>query len=517
MKTVSYPEKITVSGVTYVHGPALPADTEDKCAHCAANGSEELCEAMGWECLRADPVYWVASRTPAGDTESEAGKRTAICAHCGKRHVCRTSVKVCVPGGRTETWCPTCFGTDGAICQSCGIKFDAASAVDVDGDTFCTVCRDAKAHKCDRCGRWELTRKNASDEVLCAGIAKRWCVSCVSAHSSVCGHCGKRVPTEETSTVDHDTWCDKCADEFACLCENCGNLSANLVYNEANDQYLCATCISRATTTANLVYDYHGFTRCRTLKFWGGDKRDAGTLFMGFELEAGGVSAAKRQAAAVALRALDTPEEHFHMEHDGSIPCEGFETVSAPHTLAAHESYGWDRICKILIDNGFKSHDTGGRCGLHVHVSRAFLSADDCAKLDLITLKNKVFWERVARRSETSYAAFTQKDKITDYGKTGNRYCAVNFQPQHTVEFRLFRGTLKYDTLMATLQIVDGMCRWVKTRTINQLHENKGELEKFVAFLEQDKATYGRAIAYIERRKAVTDPNAREASETPDI
>ena len=514
MKTVLYPEKITVGGVTYVHGPALPA-TEDKCAHCAAIGNDALCEAMGWECLRADPIYWVASATPV--TETRADKRMVACDHCGKRRLSASSVKVRVSGTAVETWCAACFTKDGTICQTCGTKVSAAYAGDVDGDTFCNACRDTKAFKCDRCGKWE-TRRNEPPNVWVGGAVKHWCTTCRSERSSVCGHCGKRVASDEVCTVDNSTWCNPCADEFAFLCENCGNLSANLEYNEDSDQYRCAACTVRSAPSANLVYDYHGFMRCHTLKFWGGNKADAGTLFMGFELEAGGTTSSKRYAAAAAIRALDTTEEHVHMEHDGSIPDAGFETISAPHTLAAHEAYGWDRICKILVDNSFKSHDTGGRCGLHVHVSRAFLTADDCAKLDLITLKNKLFWERVARRSEVSYAAFIKKDKLTDYGKSGNRYAAINFQPERTVEFRLFRGTLKYDTLMATLQIVDGICRWVKTRTIDQLHKNEGELEKFVAFLEQDKATYGRAIAYIERRKAVVDPNAREAgAETPDI
>ena len=34
----------------------------------------------------------------------------------------------------------------------------------------------------------------------------------------------------------------------------------------------------------------------------------------------------------------------------------------------------------------------------------------------------------------------------------------MNLQNGHTVEFRMFRGTLNYNTLIATLQLVDRVC-----------------------------------------------------------
>ena len=37
-------------------------------------------------------------------------------------------------------------------------------------------------------------------------------------------------------------------------------------------------------------------------------------------------------------------------------------------------------------------------------------------------------------------------------------YVAVNLNNYHTIEFRLFRGTLKYNTFIATLQMVNHIC-----------------------------------------------------------
>ena len=38
------------------------------------------------------------------------------------------------------------------------------------------------------------------------------------------------------------------------------------------------------------------------------------------------------------------------------------------------------------------------------------------------------------------------------------RYTAVNLTNEDTVEIRIFRGTLKYNTLIATLQLVNAIC-----------------------------------------------------------
>ena len=50
---------------------------------------------------------------------------------------------------------------------------------------------------------------------------------------------------------------------------------------------------------------------------------------------------------------------------------------------------------------------------------------------------------------------------ILDHAKNGTsreRYTCVNLQNSDTIEFRIFRGTLKYNTLIATLQLVDRIC-----------------------------------------------------------
>jgi hypothetical protein len=125
----------------------------------------------------------------------------------------------------------------------------------------------------------------------------------------------------------------------------------------------------------------------------------------------------------------------------------------------------------------------------------------------------------VARRTQSDYARYVDKPD-SDFGRCAEKYCAVNFRPADTVEFRLFRGTLKFSTLMATLEVVDAVCRWVKTRTTDQLLRNCGEVDGFVAWMgEAERAeTYKNALAYVGERRAVEDANSgTSGGDGPDL
>lgn len=51
------------------------------------------------------------------------------------------------------------------------------------------------------------------------------------------------------------------------------------------------------------------------------------------------------------------------------------------------------------------------------------------------------------------------KEMIDDIKKCAySRYRCINIQNYYTIEFRLFRGTLKYNTFIATLQLVNEIC-----------------------------------------------------------
>ena len=59
------------------------------------------------------------------------------------------------------------------------------------------------------------------------------------------------------------------------------------------------------------------------------------------------------------------------------------------------------------------------------------------------------------------YGYKDQPKELLDHAKKSahaGRYTSVNLTNKNTIEFRIFRGTLKYNTLIATLQLLDRIC-----------------------------------------------------------
>jgi hypothetical protein len=253
------------------------------------------------------------------------------------------------------------------------------------------------------------------------------------------------------------------------------------------------------------------------------DRTTGQFLYLGFELEAGKGDQTKVNQCAEELKKLDAKQTYYHMERDGSIPSYGFELISNPMTLLAHQAYDWKDILKRMRAAGMKSFDTGGACGLHVHFTKAFLTAVEQVKLDMFVTRNKKFWERLGRRDEVSYSTFhrkTTESYVRDdraYVDCRDRYTALNFRSScsSTVEFRLFCGTLNYRSFMATLEIVDAAVRWVKTRSIKQIHDNAGETDNFVTYVKTHKKLYANAADFIANQFAPGGDVEPEPSDAP--
>lgn len=132
----------------------------------------------------------------------------------------------------------------------------------------------------------------------------------------------------------------------------------------------------------------------------------------------------------------------------------------------------WQAVLQRAIAMGYLSHQAG-TCGLHVHVSRdAFGDTDDAQDKAIARVLFFVerHWNELLRFSRRSqhqmdrwaarYGYRDHPDEMLEHIKKGygNRYTCVNLTNENTVEFRMFRGTLKWNTLIATLQMVNRIC-----------------------------------------------------------
>lgn len=198
----------------------------------------------------------------------------------------------------------------------------------------------------------------------------------------------------------------------------------------------------------------------------------AGPRFFGVELEideAGECTSSARALMAVANR----DGAHAYCKHDGSLE-EGFEIVTHPMSLDYHlTQMPWAEVCRKAVSLGYLSHQAG-TCGLHVHVSRAAFG-DTPEKQDAVIARILYFfekhWEELLKFSRRTpaqlnrwaarYGYQEQPKDILEHAKDdrhASRYTCVNLTNADTIEFRIFRGTLRVNTILATLQLLDRIC-----------------------------------------------------------
>jgi hypothetical protein len=208
-------------------------------------------------------------------------------------------------------------------------------------------------------------------------------------------------------------------------------------------------------------------------------------------------------------------DDNVYCKHDGSLD-NGFEIVTHPCTLEYHRQLPYQDLFKYLTDKGYKSHDTT-TCGLHIHFNRNFfgkskLEQDLCiSKLLYLFEKNWGKVEKIARRSANRYAVrcnlYDNESPIDLYAKSKDteKYCAINLEHRDTVEIRIFKGTLKYETFINTLEFVNKMVHIAKDTDIYNIQNVTWD--NIVTHFSDE------LISYIDSKVKESEAIAKEMSE----
>lgn len=290
------------------------------------------------------------------------------------------------------------------------------------------------------------------------------CPTCADELTVNCDSCGERIYIADAVSDENYTVCEACRQNYFVVCEECGRLVPDneAYYLPESDTPLCECCYESAQDTVAIhEYSY------KPDPIFCGD----GLRYFGVELEIdfGGKSC---DHARALLDVSNTDNENLYIKTDGSLD-DGLELVTHPMTLDYHiHNMPWAEVLATALDLGYVSHKAGA-CGLHVHISRlAFgdsYEKQETAIARLLYFTEK-FWSellRFSRRTKNQldkwaarYGMKLHPMDILDDVKRYNfgRYMAVNLTNDHTVELRIFRGTLKLNTLIATLQLVNHMC-----------------------------------------------------------
>ncbi len=324
------------------------------------------------------------------------------------------------------------------------------------------------------------------------------CSDCIDNLTSLCDHCGERIWNDDSYGDEYTTLCSHCYNNHYTRCSNCDAvIHLDNVYNLDGYDY-CRECYDEENNKCRSIHDYN--YKPEPI-FYGGSDR-----YFGVELEIDGAGKDDDYAEEL-LEIANISDEHIYIKSDGSLD-DGMEIVSHPMTLDFHKGFCWEDIMRKAISLGYRSHQTG-TCGLHIHVNRDCLG-EDRDDQEMVIGKILYFVEhhwnemlKFSRRSEYTmnrwaarYGYENSPKAILDKAKKGNngRYAAVNLMNYSTIEFRLFRGTLKYSTFIATLELVNAIIETALYYSDDELH--KLSWSEFVRRIEEPEL-----IQYLKERQ----------------
>lgn len=347
-------------------------------------------------------------------------------------------------------------------------------------------------------------------------------------NTRICTHCGCELGDYEGTAIDDELLCNDCCDELTDVCEDCGDRiwtdeavsdgNTTLCSNCFDNYYRRCECCNRVIHDDNVWWrnDYPYCQSCYEEHFHDeieeySYKPDPvfhgeGRLYLGVELEVdcGG----KDDDNALRLKDIaNVSAENIYIKSDGSID-DGFEIVSHPMTLDYHmNTIDWESLMHEAIRMGYRSHKTS-TCGLHVHVNRNAFGAnqeEQEAVIEKVLYFVEKNWNELFRFSRRTEYNMNRWSARHGYEKTGkeimkkakgdcNRYVAVNLRNYNTIEFRMFRGTLKYNTFIAILQMVNRICETAMQLTEQEL--DKLSWSEFVAGINNKEL-----VRYLKERR----------------
>lgn len=277
-----------------------------------------------------------------------------------------------------------------------------------------------------------------------------------------CFACERDVTDRARFELGGGIYCFDCALERGYWCESCDDVFEDEHYSCED----CGECLALSSCTCSLFsYDYAP----DSFHFFKVDGEVA-SAFYGVELEV--------EHDFSRFRIVDTVQSSrassaVYMKRDGSLSDCGVEIVSHPRSLASWREFrDYADMLSDLASVGTRAWAEPG-CGLHVHVSRAgFVSPAHQARFGLMFSRNRSGWESLARRS-SSYARFDllasspMSMKVKRYG--ANHFDAVNFSNRDTIEVRIFRPSLAFGRVLASIEAVEAVRVYTSTLTAHDV------------------------------------------------
>lgn len=293
---------------------------------------------------------------------------------------------------------------------------------------------------------------------------------------------------EDCSSIEYEDEAVSAYDGDRIICTSC--CDRNYHWNDSRDTYIHD---DDDDEDDGIIGEYHSSSENLGHIPSAHDKHK-NPIYLGLELEMEAGDSDRYRKAEELLNAIGRykGEQYCLLENDGSLD-DGFEMVTGWTGLDVHAEQL--EFFKQPF-KGMRSHDTR-TCGLHIHICKTGMTMSHASKLILFINEssNQRLIKAIARRENPDYAKI--KNKRADYRWLKNaknmsglrrqlmelnedRYEALNFKNPNTVEYRMFKGTLKYETIMACLEFTYASWHFARDTGIRNL-----TTEDFLAYISK--------------------------------
>lgn len=374
--------------------------------------------------------------------EHTVGDARGECRDCDNE-TCTSCASEPLINGERRTICEDCLGRYSS-CDDCSDLMHEDDSYSCGDSLLCSLCFEANYSTCDYC------REVTPDSDIASVGGSQVCGSCVSEHCSSCPRC------DELFHYDHGRYCDYTEQSYC----------SSYCRNEASEESGCRSAAAHHGNILERGYDgiaeYH---RGPELSPTDSNRTDT----FGFELEVMATTESSASSGAQEV-ARHLGGGNYKLELDGSVGQYGFEIITKPITRDEYRKANWYELVGKLKATGITSHNAKV-CGLHVHIDNRACSSSRGPHLrnrycKLFSADLASFYEL----RDCSYAArqfmyhcrefFGPISRRESFGycniepcSTGHKdkYQAVNLGRDSTTEIRLWRGTLSYPTLRASI------------------------------------------------------------------
>lgn len=334
-------------------------------------------------------------------------------------------------------------------------------------------------------------------------------------------------------TNSHNRWSARC---YRCE-ESISSSSDGYAYN---DEWYCQECYQNEieengensdSYNSEGIHDY-GFTP-NELLFHHGDghtthnHHKSDEVMFGIELETEYTGGHSLSLAVNYINRNTSPL--VYLKSDGSINY-GFEIVTNPMSLQYLQVHGkpYADMLKYLRTNGYRAWKTS-TCGLHIHISK--LSFDDTRhemKFIYFMFKNKkeliTFAGRNSGFARYDYDAFINAgDPLWRGGKPNifeclkgvmkdgeyapgayERNLAVNRMNRDTHELRIFRPSLRMETVLAYMEFAHCLFSYSQVLSSHEILKNQGlNFRPLMEYANSQSAMYQNFIKKVKTRNVL--------------